>query len=385
MATHSLLAPSAAERWINCPASVVMSEPFPDTVSEYAAEGTTAHKLAELKIRSSILGEEVDGKEVDKVKRSKYYNPDMEDYTDEYVEYVRSLVNSNETTVLPETRLNLNFITQGTVGTADCILAFGNELHVIDFKYGKNVEVNAQDNPQLKIYGLGACNLIDGLIYNIENVTVHIAQPRMNNFSSMTLTKKELNDWLKDEVRPQAIKAVNGTAETAVGNWCQFCRAKTVCRKYGERFDVDYKPDNPNTLSNEEIAERIIRLSGLDGYLKDLKKYALDKILDGETFPGLKAVAGRSVRTWTNQEEAFRIAQENGYDHSVLFEQVPLSLAKVEKMMSKRKFNELLSDYVDKPPGKPTLVSENDPRESIVTESVDNDFTDVDINKIDFD
>ncbi len=365
MATHSRLAPSAAERWINCPASVEMSEHFPDTTSIYAAEGTVAHKLGELKIRNQILQEELLAKEVDKVTTSEYYNADMEDYTDEYVEYIRSLIRSNETTVLTETHLDLSFIAPDTGGIADCIVVEDNHLHVVDLKYGKNVAVEAQDNPQLKIYALGACKLLDGLIYNIEEVTIHIVQPRMNNFSQMNTTKAELYKWLEDVVKPQANKAIKNSLEIKSGSWCKFCRAKTICREYGKRYDIDLTPENPNLLSNEEIAQRIKKLSGLDGYLKDLMDYALAHVLDGESFPGYKAVAGRSTRRWTNQEEAFEVAQANGYDRSILFEQKPLSLAKIESLMGKKTFNQLLSDYVEKPPGKPTLVPEEDPREAL--------------------
>ncbi len=365
MAKHSRLAPSAAERWINCPGSVEMNEHFPDTTSVYAAEGTLAHKLAELKLREQILQEPINSEELQEVKESEFYNADMEDYTDEYVEYVRSLVKSTEAAVLVEARVDLSFIAPDTGGIADCIVAYDNQLHIVDLKYGKNVAVEAQDNPQLKLYATGACKLIDGLICNVNDVTIHIVQPRMNNFSSMKTTKDELYSWIDEVVKPQATKAVNNTLEIKSGSWCKFCRAKTICREYSKRYDLDFEPQNPNFLTNEEIAERIKKLSGLDGYLKDLTDYALSHVLDGESFPGFKAVAGRSTRTWTNQEKAFEIAQANGFDHSVLFIQKPLTLAQVERVMGKKTFNTLLSEYVDKPPGKPTLVPEDDPREAL--------------------
>ena len=377
MATHSKLAPSAAERWINCPASVEMSEQFPDTTSIYAAEGTIAHKLGDIKLRHSILKQQIEKDELEEIYTSEFFSEDMEDYTDEYLVYVRSLIQSPETTVLTETHLDLSFIAPDTGGIADCILVYDDTLHIVDFKYGKNVEVKAQDNPQLMLYALGACKLLDGLIYDIKNVVIHIVQPRMNNNTSSSYTKDELYKWMNKTVEPQANKALNNSLEIKVGSWCKFCRAKTICREYAKRYDLDFKSDNPNLLTNDEIAQRIKKLAGLDGYLKDLQDYALTHILDGESFPGFKVVAGKSTRTWTNQEEAFQIAQANGFDHSILFVQKPLTLAQVEKVMGRKTFNTLLSDYVVKPPGKPTLVPEDDPRESLSSyDQALNDFQD---------
>ena len=377
MATHSKLAPSAAERWINCPASVEMSEQFPDTTSIYAAEGTIAHKLGDIKLRHSILKQQIEKDELEEIYTSEFFSEDMEDYTDEYLVYVRSLIQSPETTVLTETHLDLSFIAPDTGGIADCILVYDDTLHIVDFKYGKNVEVKAQDNPQLMLYALGACKLLDGLIYDIKNVVIHIVQPRMNNNTSASYTKDELYKWMDKTVKPQANKALNNSLEIKVGSWCKFCRAKTICREYAKRYDLDFKSENPNLLTNDEIAQRIKKLAGLDGYLKDLQDYALTHILDGESFPGFKVVAGKSTRTWTNQEEAFQIAQANGFDHSILFVQKPLTLAQVEKVMGRKTFNALLSDYVVKPPGKPTLVPEDDPRESLSSyDQALNDFQD---------
>lgn len=382
--SHAKLAPSAAERWINCPASVKMSEPFPDTTSVYAAEGTLAHKLAELKVRGQLMGEVIDGNAWDKVIQDNLYSADMQDYTDEYISYIQSVISTQwgqrQPSILTETHLDLSFIAPRTFGTADCLVMYGNELHVIDFKYGKNVEVSATDNDQLKLYALGAVRLFDGLIYNIQNITIHIVQPRMNNFSAWQISKKDLYSWYENTVKEKALAALNGTGEVKNGPWCKFCRAKAVCREYGKPFDVDIQPDDPNVLSNEEIAARITKLEGLDGYIKELKDCALNKALKGEAIPGFKVVEGRSVRAWTNQEEAFNIAQANGYDHSVLYESKPLTLSAVEKMMGKKTFNNLLADYVIKPKGKPTLVKETDKRDPYrVVDSALDDFKDINI------
>ena len=56
MAAHALLSPSAAERWINCPASVFLNKDIPDEGSVYADEGTAAHTVMELAGRDYFNG-----------------------------------------------------------------------------------------------------------------------------------------------------------------------------------------------------------------------------------------------------------------------------------------------------------------------------------------
>lgn len=377
--SHSKLAPSASERWINCPGSVKLGEKFPDTTSIYAEEGSLAHKLGELKLRSRQSGEPINKYEYQKVKDNDLYSADMEDYTNDYVEYIESVINDckEQPLVEIETKLDLSFIAPKTFGTADCIVLEGNTLHIIDFKYGKNVEVNPVENSQMMIYALGALKLFDGLIFDIKNITMHIVQPRKNNIAKWTVSKSELLNTQNKVIIPKAKEALTDKAETKFGDWCIFCKAKPICKAYSEEFNPKFKTDDPRELSNKEIAERIKVLTGAEGYLKTLKEYAVERALDGEEFPGYKVVEGRSTRIWKNQEEAFSKAQEAGYSHSNLYEQVPLSLAKLETLMGKKSFEEILGDYVEKPKGKPTLVEEKDKRPKYEIKTVWDDFEDV--------
>lgn len=369
MPDHARLSPSGAERWINCPASIKLSEDFPDTTSPYAAEGTLAHEIAAKK----LLNDSYAG-----LKKDPLYSQDMEFYTDEYLEYINNIKKemSGDPVMQVETRLDLSFIAPKTFGTADCLLIHDSELHVIDFKYGKNVEVSSEENPQMMIYALGALRLYDGLIFNIKTVHLHIVQPRMNNFSSYTLEKQELEDWLKEVVRPAARKVLSGSDQVKCGAWCKFCRAKPVCREYGKRFNGNFEMTDPLKLTAKEIAQLIQRLKGLDNYLKTLQEYALSEALKGRKFPGLKVVEGRSTRQWKDQNKALKIAEAEGYE---VYEKKPLSLAKIEKLMGAKNFKLLLGEEVIKPQGKPTLVPESDKREAF--NSARDDFKDIEIKE----
>lgn len=380
MAKHARLSPSASERWINCPISVHLSEGFQDTQSVYAAEGTLAHKLAELKIKKEFTDEKVTEAQFKKVRSNELYDPEMEQYTDEYVERVRSVYNSLDTPYLtPETRLDLtDLIGEESFGTADCIICSETGIHVFDFKYGKNVEVEAEGNSQMRLYALGAAELFND-IYEIKTVNAHIVQPRMNNFSSETISYSDLTDWLDKTIKPAARDALGAKGEPKKGPWCQFCLAKAVCRAYGQDFEDLPGRDLPPRITDEEVAYRLAKFEGFDTYYKELKEYALAQILKGEEIPGYKAVEGRSVRVWTDQEMAFKTAEDAGYDRSTLFEQKPLSLAKIEKLMGAKSFKEILGDFVQKPQGKPTLVKDSDKREAFKRKSAAEDFKDIEI------
>lgn len=385
MAEHSRLSPSASERWINCPISVHLSKGFEDTQSVYAAEGTLAHKLAELKVREELLKEKINPEEFKKVRENKLYQKEMEEYTDEYLEQVRAVFNKIDTpSLVTETRIDLKDLLNADVfGTADCIIAGQGILHVFDFKYGKNVEVKAEGNSQMRLYAIGAVKLFEP-IYGMDNIVTHIVQPRMNNFCSETIGVTDLEDWINKSVIPAVRKALRVEGDAHKGEWCTFCQAKPVCREYGKEYEMLPERIEPLELSHKEIAYRISKLEGIDTYLKTLKEFALSAILKGETIPGYKAVEGRSNRSWSDEKKALQKAEEAGYEHKALYEEKPLSLAKIEKLIGKKTFNELLGEFVIKPQGKPTLVKDSDKREAFRKKSAKESFKNINIEEIDF-
>lgn len=377
---HAKLAPSASERWINCPISVHLSEGFPDSQSEYAAEGTHAHKLGELKLRNEFSDKKPAKATLTRCRKNKLYSVEMEEMTDEYVERIREVYDGLDMADLStEIRLDMTDIVGGDCfGTADCIVVAPGILHVFDFKYGRNVEVSAVENPQMRLYALGAFNLFDD-IYGIDEISTHIIQPRMNNFSSETLTVDELQQWADATMKPAAHDAVVCGGQPHSGKWCQFCLAKPVCREYGKPFENVPSRELPPEISNAEVAERIAMLEGVDAYLKALKEYALKAVLSGNEIPGYKAVEGRSNRVWTDQESALKKAESLGYDHSKLYSEVPITLSQLERLMGEKKFTAELGAFVDKPKGKPTLVKNSDTRESFKRTTAKEDFKNIEM------
>lgn len=367
---HALLSPSGAERWLTCTPSARLEEQFPDTTSEYAEEGDLAHKIAELKCRKQFIEPISTRKfnaELKKLQENPLYAPEMLQHTDTYADYISSIVHGFDSPpyITFEKKLDLAAYAPESFGTSDCIIIGSKKMHVIDFKYGQGVPVSAERNKQMMLYALGAYAEY-GFLYPIETVQLSIVQPRIDNTSEFEITIGALLGW-GISIKDTAIKAFNGEGDYVQGDHCKFCRAKSLCRARAE-FNTSLEEYNfmkPPLISNEEVGQILEKAQNLAKWAKDLEEFALNACLNGETVPGWKAVEGRSNRAFTDLDKAFEVLKQNGIDEAMLYERKPITLTAVETLITKKKFNELLTNYVDKPPGKPTLAQEKDKREAI--------------------
>lgn len=368
---HALLSASGAHRWLNCTPSARLEAQFPDTTSEAAKEGTLAHEIAEVKVRNYFqtldYGKTWLNKELAKFKKRKLYAPEMDGYTNDYVDYCRAAALDWEN--LPyidvEKKLDLSGYVPEGFGTADLILIGGNKLRIIDLKYGKGVPISAERNPQLMLYALGAYDAYS-MLYDIQEVELSIFQPRIDNTSSWSVSIKDLLAF-GELVKEKAAIAIKGEGEQTPGDWCRFCRARAQCRARAEKnVEFAFKShDTPELMTLDEIGGYLERGEDVARWLKDLQEYALSQCLAGHEVAGWKAVEGRGSRDWTDQEEAFKRLEEKGIDEAMLYERKPLSLAQTEKLVGKKEFAETVGDLVVKKPGKPTLVPETDKRTAI--------------------
>ncbi len=368
---HALLSPSGAARWIACPPSARLEEQFSDTGSSSAKEGTLAHSIAELKLRKQFvepMGPRKFNSAMKKLEADPLYDREMQRHTDCYVDYIQNIVHGFDFKphIAVEKWVDLKDFIPGCSGTSDCIIIGGNILHVVDFKYGKRVKVSAEENPQMMLYALGAY-LSYRVLFPIEQVTMSIVQPRMDNISDWTIPIGRLLSW-GENIKPIAQQASAGGGEFHPDDdTCQFCRAKGECRaRTSSLFEMEPELEKaPALLNNEEISRLLPLAKAAAAFAKDLEAQALSKCLAGEEIPGWKAVAGRAVRQWSNQEEAFTALRKNGVEEALLYEKKPLTLASVEKLLGKNEFQKIVGEYVTVPPGKPTLAPEEDQREAI--------------------
>lgn len=359
---HALLSASGAHRWLNCTPSAVLETKFPDTTSEAAKEGTLAHELCEIK-----LSDRNTEKAHEWIKEQPLYASEMEGYTDSYVEEIDRLKMSfdAEPFFAIESKLDLSAYIPEGFGTADAIMIGGKKLIIADFKYGKGVKVDAEKNPQMMLYALGAYEKYR-LLYPIEEVQMEIIQPRIDNYSSYSCSLKELLAF-GEAVKEKAAIAIKGEGEFKPGDWCRFCRARAKCKARAD-YNVQLAfaaGTTPELLTDAQIGEYLKKGEDVASWLSDVKEYALKACLAGKEIPGWKAVRGRSVRVFDDTDAAFADAMKAGIEEAMLYERKPLSLSKVEKLMGKKRFQEELGSHVIKPPGKPTLAHESDKREEV--------------------
>ena len=367
MGEHAILSASSSARWINCPPSVRLSSKYEEETSSYALEGSSAHELAEYKLKR-LLGINVK----DHTENLNYYNDTMEDLIDGYASYVMEITSKyNSPTVYIEERLDLSKYVKESFGTADCIVVGDNELHIIDLKYGQGVLVDSKENTQLMLYGLGALTLFDG-IYDINNIVLHIYQPRRNNISTYEMGVNELYKW-GEHVKQIAELAYKGEGEYKCGPWCTFCKAKNRCRKRAED-NLRLAQEEfilPPELSDDEIEEILPRIDEMEQWVKDIKAYALERAMKGHRWKGLKLVEGRVNRRYRNEEEVISRVRELGFNP---FEERLIGITSMTKLLGKKVFDENVADLLEKPKGKLTLVSINDKREEVKIDSIKEEF-----------
>ena len=375
MSDHAVLSASGAHRWLNCLPSARLELEFVNNESSAAAEGTAAHALCEHKLKKALHMRS-------KRPVSVYNSDEMEEHSDAYVEFVMEQLelakqSCTDPLILIEQRLDFScYVPQG-FGTGDCIIIADKKLHIIDFKYGMGVLVDAVDNPQMKLYAMGALEIYDSL-YDIEEVSMTIFQPRRENVSTWTIRVEELKDWAEKELKPKAKKAYDGEGEYLPGEWCTFCRAAVKCRARAEEklklAQSEFKL--PPLLTDSEIEEVLSKLSDLTKWANEIIAYATDAAVNhGKEWHGFKVVEGRSVRKYKDEDAVAEVAKANGYKD--IFRQSLITLTEMERLMGKSKFEKILGDLIYKPPGKPTLVPLSDKRPAMNVSNAKNEFNEI--------
>lgn len=366
---HAVLSASSANRWLHCPPSVRLSEGYMDKASVFAMEGTSAHELCEYKLRSALSMEAENPTE-----NLDFYNAEMEECAEGYATYILELVEKAKETcsdpvVMVEQRVDFSRYVPEGFGTADCIIIADETLNIVDYKHGKGVEVSAEDNPQMKLYALGALELFDCL-YDISKVQMTIFQPRLSNISVFVMDKADLLNWANDELTAKAELAFEGKGELCCGEWCKFCKAKSNCKERA-RVNMEmaqYEFRKSSLLTDEEVVKILSRIDELTSWASDVKNFALEQAVRGKQWPGWKVVEGRSNRKYTDEGAVAQVVKNAGYNP---YDEKIMGITNMTKMLGKEKFNELLGDFVERPQGKPTLVPEDDNRPEMNTAKED--------------
>lgn len=370
MGKHAVLSASASHRWLNCPPSALLEKQFPDRSSESAREGTFAHALGELILREYCFPGTVDYVgEYNKLKRDEFYNADLDDYVRVYTDLCieksnAALASDAGVVVMLEERLDYSrWVPQG-FGRGDTIIISDGVLEIIDLKFGRNVEVRAEDNPQLRLYALGAMDAYECL-YEFDTVRMTICQPRKGGVSEEEMGVEDLIAW-GESIRPIADLAIKGEGEFKPGEHCRFCKAAARCRALSE-YSLELAKlefQAPALLEDEEIADALGRVDVLVKYAGTLKDYALQEALKGHKWPGWKVIAGRSNSKYLDENKIRNVLLEAGFDKDKIHTPPKLlGITAMKKTITTKQFNLLLGDLMYKPYGNPALVVESDNRE----------------------
>lgn len=375
MAEHAVLSASGSHRWLNCTPSARLELEFENTGSEAAREGTAAHALCEHKLKRALHMRS-------RRPASDYDSDEMEECTDAYVDFVMEQYEAakqvcEDPVILIEQRLDFSCYVPDGFGTGDCLIISDDRLHIIDFKYGMGVLVEAEGNPQMKLYALGALAVYDAL-YDIRGVSMTIFQPRRENVSTWTIPVEDLKAWAENELKPRAKMAYDGEGEYLPGEWCTFCRAAVRCRARAEEklklAQTEFRM--PPLLTDAEIEDILAVLPDLTKWANEIAAYALDAALNhGKEWNGFKVVEGRSVRKYRDEAAVAEAAKEAGYKD--IYRQSLIPLTEMQRLMGKDRFEEILGGLITKAPGRPTLVPKSDRRPAMNVSNAINEFYEI--------
>lgn len=372
---HALLGPSSAHMWMACPPSARLGESFEDQGSEYAEEGTLAHRIGELLLRKRWERADITA-DLEAAQADPLYSGEMGECTETYAVFVEERMaeaksRCGDPRIFIEQTVKFDEYVPEGFGTSDAIIISDGLMDVLDLKYGKGVPVSAEGNPQMRLYALGGY-LALSWAYEISTIRMNIFQPRLDSISTATITRAELLDWAENELKPRAALAWEGKGEFCPGaETCRWCRAAPLCRAHRDyQLEIARREfADPPLLSPDEVAEVMNRLPALLAWADKVKEYALDAALNHrEQFPGYKVVEGRSNRKYADQDSIAAVLRKAGYKVADIYKPHELlGLTAMEKLVGKKRFTELAGDYIIKPEGAPTLVPEADKRPPINT------------------
>ena len=369
MTAHAKLSASSSARWLNCPGSVQATENLPNPSSKYALEGSAAHELGEICLKSGDNTHPYIGKKLPETRW--LVDEEMAEYVQDYVDLVRQTDSRGDMEV--EVRLDFSHIVPEGFGTSDVVICnpVTKTLTVIDLKYGKGIQVDAEENTQALLYALGALNDYE-LLYDIEKIRCVIIQPRLDHVSEWEISKEELVKR-GEEIRQKALRCFEPDApRIASEKACQWCLAKASCpellaytnKAILREFDA-FEPlqellTPPDTLTDEQMGNALASKKLILSWFDSIEHLATERLLKGESFPGYKLVSGRASRSWVNEEAAVEVLKPILGDK--LFTQPQLiTVVQAEKALGK-KHKDALDGLVNKSNGKATLVPESDPR-----------------------
>lgn len=395
--THAILSPSAAYRWLTCTPSARFEEQIPEEDNEFSREGTLAHDLAALILSSRAgvykLGHpaylaEMRALEADV---AKFYASidkpdafsDMMGYAEDYANYVRSFIPMvGKSLLLVEQRLDMSEYAPLCFGTVDAAVITPKVLYVIDYKYGVGVRVSANWNKQMMLYGLGALLEAHRLGFDPDTVVVTIFQPRVSETpSTFEIDTADLLDWAEDELAPKAVLAIGGQGEFVAGSHCHFCKARTACKAYYDRFDDVRKIVDKRQMTEKDLQTVLTYGPTVATWVKKVIDETRAKMQHGKRIKGFKLVAGKGRRAFIKEADVVDVLLGEGFDFDQMYKAELRGITDLEGALGKKRFNQLFADNINVQEGNPQIVDEDDDRPAVGATAAD-DYDEPDTNSL---
>lgn len=389
---HAKLSPSDSARWISCPAAIRMDESLReqgllvDDESSYAKEGTLAHGLGE--IEASLAFGLTTKRQYNAALKKWLVEFNLEDYPEgtfeemqehvaAYVELIRERLKRRPMSqVMLEQRMDSGI--EKCWGTSDVVIVSPTHVEIIDLKYGAGIRVEAYNNSQLRIYGLGALDTFGDMLGETDLIVTTVFQPRLDHVDSEELHPDELRAWRSGVAAPAAAEALHnddakfGPSEKA----CRWCPAAGICRAriekatltdFGDVFaDEEPSPPRPETLSEAELAKAFLRLPSIRAWCASVEAAALEAAYgQGRKLPGLKVVMSGGKRQIKDDAAAIQTLIDAGFEAKDVANFKAKGIGDLEKLLGKKQFAEVLGPFIEKTKGREALVPEDDKREAI--------------------
>lgn len=369
---HAKLSPSSSSRWLTCTASVKMSEQYENTTNTAAEWGTNVHFIGEqlLKGKSINVGDELQ----ERGNKSFIVDKEMLDCAEQYVDYVRSFMVNGYDELLIEEQFDLSFIAKGQFGTSDASLLVGSHLHIFDLKTGRNI-VTAEENTQLMLYALGAIYDLETFGYNIEKITLHIVQTRVNHIDSWETTYRHLVDFEKRAI-DSATKILNDDTEfNPDKKACMWCPHKANCEALKNHVeevvksgfdDISEIDGKANLISDDSIKKILDNADLITDFIKAVKETAVERLQAGEKIDGYKLVESRTNRKFSDETKVVEYleSKDDGVDYYK-----PKQLKPMGQILKLLKDDEKINDFIIKPKGVAVIAPVTDKRKEITNVS----------------
>ena len=372
---HALLSASSAARWLACPPSARLEDKFRETCgydnsSVYADEGTLAHEFAELNLRhlSGRINDADFIQALEILRAHDLYSEEIEEEVEKYTTYVMEAFEAAKTVVpdpvlFIEEKLDFSHIVGKGFGTGDAGIIADGTMEIIDLKYGKGVKVEAYENPQLKLYAIGALHAYE-MLYDIMKVKVTIVQPRIDNIVSWEVSVKELYRWAEETVKPIAAKAYEGKGLQKAGDHCKFCLVKAMCATLAAKNVALAKHEfkDPQLLTEKQLIDVYKQIPMLVDWANAVGEHLLKEAMSGKKVEGYKLVEGQSRRKWVDEEKVREKLKAEGYPEESYNKTQLRGISDIEKLVGKKAFPAMFEGLVVKPQGSPILVVDTDKR-----------------------